>query len=581
VAQTWWKKWPGRLRAELKALRRAGIDYVIDRDAFAAGVLTLDVRFNAKGSEIRLVATFPALYPHFRFEVSAPDLDLDHHQHARSKQLCLLARGTENWLPSMLVAEVLTERMNRVLEAGASGIPAAQEAELDEQRQAEPFSDYLEYAAESIILVDGSWVIPTGLKGGTLLLGVATDRPRLAARHSERPSFRAAVLEIRSDDNRLLAAAPAGLAAVFHQRMDGRWIRASATSRKTDPANYLAEAILARPSLNNPQKHNRANDLLLDVVGVLTREEVAWRELGEAWVFVVRAGTGAGKASRVWTPHFIRTGACGEADLRARIPGLGVLADASIACVGMGGLGAAAAIEFAKAGVGRLTIIDNDHVDPGTAVRWPLGALAAGRSKTLVLQEFIGENWPYVEVCPLENRIGFEQKPTDVDRLENALGSANLIFDASAELGVQHYLSDLARSRGIPYVLVWTQPGGWGGLIARFMPGKSGGCWRCLQAALTGGAIPYPPFDASGNLQPQGCADPTFVATGFDLSWIATSAVRMAVGALGGTRAGSYPSGDWDVLVTETRGTDGEAIPPTSKSFVLTANSGCPVCRSV
>jgi hypothetical protein len=45
----WWKRFPGRLRAELKALRSAGLSYVLDKESFREGILSLDLNMPHAG----------------------------------------------------------------------------------------------------------------------------------------------------------------------------------------------------------------------------------------------------------------------------------------------------------------------------------------------------------------------------------------------------------------------------------------------------------------------------------------------------------------------------------------------------
>jgi hypothetical protein len=175
-------------------------------------------------------------------------------------------------------------------------------------------------------------------------------------------------------------------------------------------------------------------------------------------------------------------------------------------------------------------------------------------------------------------RIGSEQTQEHADILMGFLEGVDLIYDATAEFGVQQFLADVARESSIPYVCVWTYPGAWGGLVARIDPGTTEGCWHCLRKMLEDGKIPYPPSDPTGNLQPAGCADPTFTGAGFDLTWIASSAVRMAVGSITEGQQGGYPRGNWDVLVLQTRDKSGAPIPPSSREFKLRRHPDCPRC---
>lgn len=130
------------------------------------------------------------------------------------------------------------------------------------------------------------------------------------------------------------------------------------------------------------------------------------------------------------------------------------------------------------------------------------------------------------------------------------LDSADLVIDASAEYGVMHLLSDLARERGIPQVYAWGVAGGWGGVVARSIPGRSP-CWLCLRTAISPPQIiRTPAADKAGeNVQPRGCAHRTFSAAGFDMAAIANHATRVAVQTLCAAHEGAYPDVAHDVSV--------------------------------
>src|SRR5438445_9559550 len=109
----------------------------------------------------------------------------------------------------------------------------------------------------------------------------------------------------------------------------------------------------------------------------------------------------------------VRAGRAGEADLAARIPWMPALREKTVACFGLGALGAPAAVELAKAGVGTLRLLDPDYVDPATAGRWPLGVGVAGLPKAKALEWFIGSNWPWIALHLESWRIGAVRQAGD------------------------------------------------------------------------------------------------------------------------------------------------------------------------
>lgn len=120
--------------------------------------------------------------------------------------------------------------------------------------------------------------------------------------------------------------------------------------------------------------------------------------------------------------------------------------------------------------------------------------------------------------------------------------------------------------------------GGWGGKVLRILPNQLSGCWLCYRYACENGTIPEPPSDLSGEIQPAGCADPTFTGSGFDMLQVALQGVRVAISALCAGYEGGYPSMSWDVTLISLRSEDGLLIPPTYNTYEIPPDESCPYC---
>lgn len=574
----WWERMPERLEWELGALRAAGIDFTVDEEAREAGFIRLDLWPVINGEPLHLVATCPDLYPYFRFEVSAPDLDLEHHQHPFAKNLCFIGRATANWHIRYSLAGFIQERLEGVLEAGRSDDPDAVVG--IEERQAEPFGDYYSYQRDALVLVDSGWSLPPEIPGGRLVIGVAERATRLV---------RGVVLEVHDADGTVLAKADPALARQYPRRLRARWLRCPGPVREGDPRRFLDSVVDRAPQLGWPEWRS-VDDGRVDIVGVVYPEEVAWREAGDGWVFLVRhegsRATGRGgrrrgreRASGI---YLARAGRAGRGDLAARVPELAPLAERRVALFGLGALGAPSALALARAGVGGLRLLDQDIVEPGTTVRWPLGLPAAGLTKVADLVPFIAAHYPYTEVKGWDHRLGGVADRPFPDRLilEEMLDGTDLIVAATAEVGVHHALTDLARERGIPYLYTYVTHGYWGGLVARVRPGLTAGCWGCLQHAIDDRTIPPIPADPAEPIQPVGCANPTFPGAGFDAEQIALAAVRLAVQTLTAGAGGGYPDADWDVMTVKLRDHDGRGLAPSWDTHPLARHPGCRACAS-
>lgn len=630
----WWESDPARLEFELQALRDAGIPFERDEQSFADGVARLILRPQLEGVPELLHVTFPDLYPYFRFEIDAPTVSLLHHQQPFGKNLCLLGRSTDLWYARYSVAEFVRDQVPKVMRAGAdprvmattaasnSGGQSAEwqgneaecapqlAAELEEEAQAEPYSTYYTYWP-AMLVIDGGWTIPAAVTGGTLSIGIVGWSPTQGDR--PQPLLHGVILTVSDDAGRVHAAASEGVRSLFslesgRETMTGRWQRRASPPATTDPREVFDDI--------RTGDHRRAelrpytvmgNGPRVSVYGALFPEEVGHRHTeSRGWVFAVRVQSPANASAngqqvnpqsrrrppdKIAPPHFYylaRAGRGARLDLLARTPELAPLAGHAIAVVGLGCLGGPSALEFARAGVRALRLLDGDIVDPATTGRWPSGLSAAGRHKVAHIGNTIRTDYPHVEVEAFVRFLGGtrtardpdsgERLTSDLDILAQMTRDVSLVYNASAEFGVQYFLSEYARSRGLTYVGVAATAGGWGGRVLRIRPGVTEGCWSCWQAARADGSAPEAAADPNGFLQPEGCANPTYSGANFDLLQVAMQGVRLAVSTLSDGAAGSYPSADWDVALMSFRDAEGKLIPQVVTTSTLTRHPSCPVC---
>jgi len=117
---------------------------------------------------------------------------------------------------------------------------------------------------------------------------------------------------------------------------------------------------------------------------------------------------------------------------------------ASMAIVGAGGIGSAVIPALAGAGVGRLTIIDDDAVELGNLHRQPLfRERDAGYSKADLALQFVRRLNSFVDATPVQERITSENAP-------RLLGGHDLIIDGSDNFATRLAVSDAAVALGTP-----------------------------------------------------------------------------------------------------------------------------------
>lgn len=131
------------------------------------------------------------------------------------------------------------------------------------------------------------------------------------------------------------------------------------------------------------------------------------------------------------------------------------LAAAHVVVVGAGGLGSAVIPALAAAGVGELTIVDDDEVDVTNLHRQTLHSPAdIGRTKAESAAEAVAALSP-------ETVVHAEPVRFDAASALALILDADLLVDASDNTATRYLANDVAAVRGIP--LVWGSAVGWSG----------------------------------------------------------------------------------------------------------------------
>jgi adenylyltransferase/sulfurtransferase len=119
---------------------------------------------------------------------------------------------------------------------------------------------------------------------------------------------------------------------------------------------------------------------------------------------------------------------------------------ARVALVGAGGIGSAVIPALAGAGIGELTIIDNDNVEIGNLHRQPLfRERDAGYSKADLALQFAQRLNHCVHATPVQKRI-------DADNAADLLADHDLIIDGSDNFATRLAVSDACVGLGIGLV---------------------------------------------------------------------------------------------------------------------------------
>jgi molybdopterin/thiamine biosynthesis adenylyltransferase/molybdopterin synthase catalytic subunit/rhodanese-related sulfurtransferase len=160
-------------------------------------------------------------------------------------------------------------------------------------------------------------------------------------------------------------------------------------------------------------------------------------------------------------------GAAGQARLRA----------ARIAVVGAGGLGVPVLQYLAGAGIGRLTLIDGDHLEPSNLHRQTWYALAdCGKPKAELAAARVRALNPDVDVHVHVGRLNAENGT-------RLLAEHDLVIDCTDNFATKFLINDLAQSLGLPAVFASVHQ--YEGQLQIVDPTRRSACLRCLWPQAT------------------------------------------------------------------------------------------------
>jgi len=579
--EAWWHRYPEALEREKAALNALGYPWTIDEAAQRDGRLVIRVEASVNGERLPLTAEYPAAFPYFQPQVTPDDKTFARHQHPFGKNLCLLGREGEDWYPSAdTLATLLKDQLPKIPEVNAVEADADMIA-ATEDHVGEPLSSFLSYLPESAILVSDD-TPPVECESGRL---VVAARPTQSA--AGLSPFVGVLKEVSDTKGKVLIDFPLNLPG-SPTNVPGFWLRLPerpSIAGAPDPVKAAYDLIASKlPEFEKAV--NRAARGQVIVAGFVYPDERSWRANADDWFFVeVRIRREAKRARPAeFQLAFIRADWSGEQAWMQRAPALRPLRTKSALVVGLGSLGSPLVMNLARAGIGSLSLVDCDHLQAGNTVRWALGWQFAGFHKARALATHVANDYPYTKVQPYNTRLGgptpiLEGAISDYDLIRSLALDADLIVDAAASHRVSHFLADLARELVKPYLWLTTTHGAAGGVVGRVVPKKTAGCWHCFLRYVTDGTLARPAENSSGEIQPGGCSQPTFVGAGVVSDVIALLASRLAVATLSAGVQNGYPDFEWDVGVADLY-QNGRPIVPTWKTYQLPAHAGCPACQS-
>ena len=142
---------------------------------------------------------------------------------------------------------------------------------------------------------------------------------------------------------------------------------------------------------------------------------------------------------------------------------------ARVAVIGAGGIGSSVIPALAGAGIGRMTIIDDDEIELANLHRQPVfRERVAGHPKAELAGQFVQRLNSFVDAAPLQVRI-------DAGNAEALLTGHDLVIDGSDNFATRLAVSDACVGLGIP--LLSAAAVQFQGQVALF---RSRPCYRCF-----------------------------------------------------------------------------------------------------
>lgn len=118
---------------------------------------------------------------------------------------------------------------------------------------------------------------------------------------------------------------------------------------------------------------------------------------------------------------------------------------------GAGALGSPIVEQLAKAGIGYITLVDFDSMEPANIGRHLLGLPQVGLHKAMAVAEAINKSHPSCVVTPF---VGTAQKWLQ----GNSLSEFDLVLDLTGEPTVQWFLNEARRKQPCPLIVGWMEP---------------------------------------------------------------------------------------------------------------------------
>lgn len=166
-----------------------------------------------------------------------------------------------------------------------------------------------------------------------------------------------------------------------------------------------------------------------------------------------------------------------SAALQARVEtGLAkILRKSTIAIVGVGSGGSYLTEQFARSGVGRLIVIDDDVVEPSNLSRTPFRLEHIGKPKVDAIIEIVSQANPNAKVDGIQKKF----RNVGSEKIKRIIGDSDLVIGATDEPSTQILLSHCAYHLRKPAIFAAMYRGAKGGEVVVTVPEETP-CLKCM-----------------------------------------------------------------------------------------------------
>ena len=159
-----------------------------------------------------------------------------------------------------------------------------------------------------------------------------------------------------------------------------------------------------------------------------------------------------------------------------------VLKNASVCIIGLGSGGSQVAIELAKAGVGRLVLVDYDRLELNNISRHACGLSDIGRLKTNAMKDLVLNKNPEASIETFDVNI---DDTTDVSysAMKERMKQCDLIIASTDTIQSRYNINTLSLELGVTTIYGKCSTRAAGGEVLRVRPGSSA-CLSCVYGSM-------------------------------------------------------------------------------------------------